>query len=343
MPARELALFTRLLATLVRAGLPLVRSLELLAAQTPSERLRLALADTVRRVRSGDALAEAMRRHSRIFPPLYANMVAAGEASGALDAILARLAAYQERSEALLRKMRGALVYPVAIVAVSVPAIAVMLVFVVPAFEDMFASSGVALPLPTRLVIEASHAVQRWWWGLALLAAALVLAGGRARRTAAGRLALDRALLRTPLVGELMRKAAVSRFAHTLATLLASGVSILDALDITAKTAGNRVVEDAVARSRASIAAGDTIAGPLRQSGVFPALVVQMVDAGERAGALDEMLSRVADFYEQETAAAADALMAAAEPAMIVILGIGIGSVVVSMYLPIFDMIGAVG
>ena len=343
VPVRELALFTRMFATMVRAGLPLVRCLALLGAQASSERLRLALGDVLRRVESGDALAEAMRRHPRVFSAMYANMVAAGEAAGALDVVLGRLADYQERSAAVARKMRGALAYPLAIVAVAVPAIGVMLVFVVPAFEEMFASSGVPLPLPTRAVIEGSHAVQRWWWVAALAVSALGAAVARARRTAAGRLALDRALLRTPWVGGLLRKAAVSRFAHSLATLLASGVPILDGLEITAKTCGNRVVEDAVMRSRASIAAGDTIAGPLRQSGVFPPLVMQMVDAGERTGALDEMLARAADFYDQETTAAADAMMAAAEPAMIVVLGIGIGAVVVSMYLPIFDMIGAVG
>lgn len=343
VPVREFALFTRMFATMVRAGLPLVRCLELLAAQVSSERLRLALADVVRRVESGDALADAMRRHPRVFSAMYANMVAAGELAGALDVVLGRLADYQERSAAVARKMRGALAYPVAIVAVAVPAIAVMLVFVVPAFEEMFASSGVALPLPTRAVIEGAHAVQRWWWVPATAVGAAIVAAARARRTPAGRLALDGAFLRAPLVGGLLLKAAVSRFAHALATLLASGVSILDGLEITAKTCGNGVVEAAVMRSRASIAAGDTIAGPLRQSGVFPPLVTQMVDAGERTGALDEMLARVADFYEQETTAAADAVMAAAEPVMIVVLGIGIGGIVVSLYLPIFDMIGAVG
>lgn len=328
---------------MVRAGLPLVSSLELLAAQGSTDRLRAALSDMVRRVESGDSLAGAMRRHPNVFSPMYANMVAAGEASGALDAILVRLAAYQERSEAVARKMRGALVYPAAIVAVAIPAIAVMLVFVVPAFEDMFASSGVPLPLPTRLVIGGSHTVQRWGWVLLPVVAGLAVAARRTLRTEAGRLALDRALLRVPLVGGLVRKAAVSRFAHALATLLESGVPILEALEITAKTGGNRVVEEAVLQARASIAAGDTIAGPLGQSGVFPPLVVQMVDAGERAGALDEMLARVAAFYDRETTAAADAVMAAAEPLMIVVLGLGIGGIVVSMYLPIFDMIGAVG
>ena len=328
---------------MVRAGLPLVRCLELLAAQVSSERLRLALGGVLRRVESGDSLAGAMRRHPRVFSAMYANMVAAGEAAGALDVVLGRLADYQERSAAVARKMRSALAYPLAIVVVAVPAVAVMLVFVVPAFEEMFASSGVPLPLPTRAVIEGSHAVQHWWWVAALAVAGLGAALSRMRRTAAGRLALDGAFLRMPWVGGLLRKAAVSRFARSLATLLASGVSILDGLEITAKTCGNRVVEEAVMRSRASIAAGDTIAGPLRQSGVFPPLVMQMVDAGERTGALDEMLARVADFYDQETTAAADAAMAAAEPVMIVVLGIGIGGIVVSMYLPIFDMIGAVG
>ncbi len=336
-------LFTRLFATMIHAGLPLVSSLDLLARQTENARLREALRDMVRRVESGDALADAMMRHPKVFSPMYANMVAAGEASGALDVILGRLASYQEKSEALARKLRGALVYPAAIVGVAVPATVVTLAFVVPAFEEMFASAGVPLPLPTRLVIEGAHFVERYWWVMALGAVVAGLLAQHACRTDAGRLAADRLLLRLPLVGGLLRKAAVSRFARTLATLLASGVSILDGLEVTAKTAGNRVVEEAVTKSRASIVAGDTIAGPLQQSGAFPPLVVQMVDAGERTGALDEMLARVADFYDRETSAAADAMATAAEPIMIVVLGVGIGGIIVAMYLPIFDMISAVG
>ena len=343
VPSRDLALFTRLFATMVRAGLPLVSSLDVLARQTENPRLRDALRDMVHGVESGDALADAMRRHPRAFSPMYANMVGAGEASGALDVVLGRLASYQEKSEALSRKLRGALVYPAVVVGVAAPAAAVTLAFVVPAFEEMFASAGVALPLPTRVVIAGAHLVQQWWWAMAAVVIAAGLLAKRACGTDAGRLAVDRLLLRLPLVGGLLRKAAVSRFARTLATLVASGVSILDGLEVTAKTAGNRVVEDAVMKSRASIASGDTIAGPLRQSGAFPPLVVQMVDAGERTGALDEMLARVADFYDRETNAAADAVATAAEPVVIVALGVGIGGVIVAMYLPIFDMISIVG
>lgn len=343
VPSRDLTLFTRLFATMVRAGIPLVSSLNALARQTQNERLRGALRDVVRGVESGDSLSDAMKRHPRIFPPVYANMVGAGEAGGTLDVVMSRLATYQEKSEALSRKLRGALVYPAAVVGAAVPAVAVALAFVVPAFEEMFASAGVALPLPTRVVIEGAHAVQQWWWAAAAAAIAAGLLAKRACGTDAGRLAADRLLLRLPLVGGLLRKAAVSRFARTLATLVASGVSILDGLEITAKTAGNRVVEDAVMKSRASIASGDTIAGPLEESGAFPPLVAQMVDAGERTGALDEMLARVADFYDQETSAAADAVATAAEPALILVLGVGIGGIIVAMYLPIFDMIGMVG
>lgn len=340
---REIVVFVRLFATMIGAGLPLVQSLDALARQTRNDSLRRVVRKMLLDVESGRTLADAMDRHRRVFSGVGVDMVAAGEAGGALDTILARLADFMEKQAALMRRVRSATVYPAMIVAVAVPAVVVMLVAVVPTFEQMFASAGVPLPFPTRLVIGASGLVKERWWmlvGACLLTAAAL---ARAYRTDGGRLAADRFVLGVPVLGNVLRKAAVSRFTRTLGTLVASGVPILDGLQVTAKTAGNRVVHNAVMRSRASIAAGDTIAGPLAESGVFPPVVVQMIDVGEQTGALDEMLARVADFQDQEVDAAVETLLAALEPAMILVLGVLIGGMIVAMYLPIFEMITTVG
>lgn len=343
VPNREVVVFTRLFATMVGAGLPIVRSLDVLARQTENKTLRRVIQAMIADVESGSTLAGAMRRHPRVFPDLSVDMVVAGEASGALDTILLRLADYLEKNEALARKVRSAMVYPAMIVAVSVPAVVVMLLFVVPTFEEMFASAGVALPAPTRLVIGASGALKEWWW--AFLGLVLALAGGtrHAWGTVGGRLAADRFMLGVPVAGAVVRKAAVSRFTRTLGTLVASGVPILEGLEVTAKTAGNRVVHDAVMKARASIAGGDTISGPLAESGVFPPVVVRMIHVGEQTGALDKMLARVADFHEQEVDTAVASLLSAVEPAMVVVLGLVVGGMIVSLYLPIFEMMSAVG
>lgn len=343
VPNRELVVFTRLFATMVGAGLPIVQSLDVLARQTENEALRHVIRSMVADVEAGSSLAEAMSRHPAAFPALTVDMVAAGEAGGALDTILFRLADYLEKNEALARKVRSALVYPAMIVVVAVPAVVVMMLFVVPTFETMFASAGVSLPLPTRMVIGLSEALQKWWWALLGLALGLAAAGRHAWRTGRGRLAADRFMLGVPVAGSLVRKAAVSRFTRTLGTLVASGVPILDGLAITAKTAGNRVVHDAVMQARASIAGGDTIADPLAESGVFPPVMVRMVQVGEQTGALDEMLARIADFHDQQVDTAVAALLAAVEPAMVVVLGLVVGGLIVSLYLPIFEMMTAVG
>lgn len=343
VPNREVVVFTRLFATMVGAGLPIVRSLDVLARQTENKTLRRVIQAMIADVESGSTLAGAMRRHPRVFPDLSVDMVVAGEASGALDTILLRLADYLEKNEALARKVRSAMVYPAMIVAVSVPAVAVMLLFVVPTFEEMFASAGVALPAPTRLVIGASGALKEWWWALLGLALALAGAARHAWGTVGGRLAADRFLLGVPVAGAVLRKAAVSRFTRTLGTLVASGVPILEGLEVTAKTAGNRVVHDAVMKARASIAGGDTISGPLAESGVFPPVVVRMIHVGEQTGALDKMLARVADFHEQEVDTSVASLLSAVEPAMVVVLGLVVGGMIVSLYLPIFEMMSAVG
>ncbi|MDE2676717.1 MAG: type II secretion system F family protein [Gemmatimonadota bacterium] len=339
---REVAVFVRLFATMIGAGLPLVQGLNILARQSGKGSLRGVVRSLIRDVESGDTLAGAMRRHPKVFSELSVNMVAAGEAAGALDTILARLAEFLEKNNALGRKMRTAMVYPAMILGVAVPAVAILLVFVIPTFQSMFATSGVPLPLPTRIVIGASEIVKSYWWALLIAGAGVLVVLDRARRTAPGRLLADRLLLSIPVLGNLLRKAAVARFTRTLGTLVASGVSILEGLEVTAKTAGNRVIHDAVMKSRASIAAGHTIAGPLEESGAFTPMVVRMVEVGEQTGGLDEMLVRIADFHDEEVDSALEVLIAAVEPAMIVVLGVVVGGMIVAMYLPVFDMINAV-
>jgi type IV pilus assembly protein PilC len=270
-------------------------------------------------------------------------MVAAGEAGGILDTILLRLATFLEKNDALIRKIKGAMVYPSVIFTVAGMAIVILLIFVIPTFQTMFESAGIPLPLPTRIVIGMSAFLQGYWW--ACLAG--IIGGAFGIRaiyaTPGGQLAIDRILLTLPIIGDLQRKAAVSRFTRTLGTLVSSGVSILEGLEITAKTAGNRVIHDAIMSSRTSIAGGETIAGPLKESGVFPPMVVQMINVGEQTGGLDNMLTKIADFYDDEVDAAVEVLLAAMEPIMIVVLGVVVGGMIVAMYLPIFDMINAVG
>ncbi|HSM05842.1 MAG TPA: type II secretion system F family protein [Longimicrobiales bacterium] len=339
---KDIVIFTRQFATMINAGLPLVQSLDILAEQTENENLRKTIQDVLYDVESGHTLADAMGKHPKVFTDLYVNMVAAGEAGGILDIILLRLATFLEKNDALVRKIKGAMIYPGVIFTVAISAVAILLIFVIPTFQNMFDSAGIALPLPTRVVIGMSAFLQAYWW--AVLAA--IIGGVFALRswyqTDTGELAIDRFLLRFPILGNLLRKASVARFTRTLGTLVSSGVAILEGLEITAKTSGNRVIHDAVMGSRASIAGGETISGPLKESGVFPPMVVQMINVGEQTGGLDEMLTKIADFYDDEVDAAVEALLSALEPVMIVFLGVIVGGMIVAMYLPIFDMINAV-
>jgi type IV pilus assembly protein PilC len=339
---RDIVVFTRQFATMINAGLPLVQSLDILANQTENEKLRKTIKDVLGDVEAGNTLADSLDRHPDVFTKLFVNMVAAGEAGGILDTILLRLATFLEKNDALVRKIKGAMIYPAVIISVAVIAIVVLLIFVIPTFQDMFAASGVPLPLPTRVVIAMSEIMQSYWWAFGGGAVALGFALRSYYKTDQGELAVDRLILALPILGNVQRKAAVARFTRTLGTLVSSGVSILEGLEITAKTAGNRVIHDAVMGSRASIAGGETISGPLGQSGVFPPMVVQMVNVGEQTGGLDEMLNKIADFYDDEVDAAVSALLAALEPLMIVVLGVVVGGMIVAMYLPIFDMIGTV-
>ena len=339
---RDIVIFTRQFATMINSGLPLVQSLDILAVQTENERLRKVVREVVYDVESGNTLADALDKHPKIFTKLYVNMVAAGEAGGILDTILLRLATFLEKNDALIRKIKGAMIYPGVIISVAVIAVVILLIFVIPTFENMFASAGVPLPLPTQIVIALSQILQAYWWGIGLGMIGLGVAIRQYYKTDQGQLVIDRFLLNLPLLGDLQRKAAVARFTRTLGTLVSSGVSILEGLEITAKTAGNRVIHDAVMGSRASIAGGETISGPLKASGAFPPMVVQMINVGEQTGGLDEMLGKIADFYDDEVDSAVSALLAAMEPIMIVVLGVVVGGMIVAMYLPIFDMISAV-
>jgi type IV pilus assembly protein PilC len=288
-------------------------------------------------------VADALRRHPKAFTELYVNMVAAGEAGGILDTILMRLAIFMEKNDALVRKVKGAMIYPGVIMSVAGIAITVLLVFVIPTFQSMFASANIPLPLPTRIVIELSKLLKGYWWVLVGAAGGGGFLLKRYYATPGGKLVIDRLLLKAPVLGDVLRKSAVSRFTRTLGTLISSGVSILDGLEITAKTSGNRVIQDAIMESRASIAGGDTIAAPLKKSKVFPPMVISMISVGEQTGGLDEMLTKIADFYDEEVDAAVSGLLALMEPVMIVFLGVVVGGMVIAMYLPIFDMVNAAG
>lgn len=339
---RDIVILTRQFSTMINAGLPLVQAMTILAEQSENKTLSDVMRKVVFDVESGNTVADALGKHPQAFSNLYVNMVAAGEAGGILDTILMRLATFMEKNDALIRKVKGAMIYPGVIMAVAGIAVTVLLMFVIPVFENMFASAGLALPLPTRIVMGASRFLKGYWYIVLGAISAGVFLFKRYAATSDGRLRIDRLLLKVPVLGDVLRKSAVSRFTRTLGTLVSSGVSILDGLEITAKTAGNRVVQDAIMESRASIAGGDTIAAPLKKSGVFPPMVISMISVGEQTGGLDEMLSKIADFYDEEVDVAVSNLVSLLEPVMIVFLGVVVGGMVVSMYLPIFDMINAV-
>ena len=335
---RDVVIFTRQFATMINSGLPLVQSLNILAAQTENVKLKETTRAVVSDVEAGNTLADAFGRHPTVFPALYVNMVAAGEAGGILDTILLRLATFLEKNDKLIRKVKSAMIYPAVIATVAAGAIIILLVFVIPVFQEMFSSVAMELPLPTRIVIAMSDFLQSFWWALLLALGFGIFGIKRFYATATGRRRIDGILLAMPVLGDVLRKSAVSRFTRTLGTLVSSGVSILDGLEITAKTAGNAVIQDAIMASRSSIAGGDTIAAPLEKSGVFPPMVISMIAVGEQTGGLDEMLSKIADFYDDEVDVAVGGLLALMEPVMILFLGVVVGGMIVAMYLPIFGM-----
>ena len=339
---KDVVIFTRQFSTMINSGLPLVQALDILSKQSENPALQEVTRSVVYDVESGHTVADALRRHPKAFTDLYVNMVAAGEAGGILDTILMRLAGFLEKNDALIGKVKSAMIYPLVIMSVAFIAIVVLLIFVIPVFENMFASVNLSLPLPTRVVIELSRIVKGYWWAFLVGGFVIQRSLKSYYKTQDGQLKIDRMLLNMPVLGDMLRKSAVSRFTRTLGTLISSGVSILDGLEITAKTAGNRVIHDAIMESRSSIAGGDTISSPLQKSNVFPPMVISMIAVGEQTGGLDEMLTKIADFYDTEVDTAVGGLLSLMEPVMIVFLGVIVGGMVVAMYLPIFDMINAV-
>jgi type IV pilus assembly protein PilC len=338
---KDVVVFTRQLATMIDAGLPLVQCLEILSKQQENSTFKKALAAIQADVEAGTTFADSMRKHPKIFDNLYSNMIEAGETGGILDTILNRLAIFMEKAMALKKKVKGAMTYPAICLAISILILVVILVFVIPVFEEMFSQmNNAALPIPTQIVVGLSNAFKNNFLWILLPFIAIIYLFRKIYNTEKGRLRIDQALLHMPVVGILIRKVAVAKFTRTLSTMLQSGVPILEALQVVARTAGNKVIERAVFRVSDSIAEGRPIAEPLEESGVFPNMVVQMINVGESVGALDAMLEKIADFYDEEVDQAVSNLTAMIEPFMMVFLGGLIGALVVSMYLPIFEMAG---
>ena len=340
---KELAIFTRQFSVMIDAGLPLVQCLEILGGQQNNRTFQKVLFQVRQDIESGSSLADALRRHPRIFDDLYCNMVAAGEAGGILDTILQRLSTYIEKIVKLRSAVRSALIYPTAVITIAMVVVWVIMTWVIPVFATLYQGLGVSLPFATRVTIGFSRFLARWWWLILGGMAASAFALFRYYKTPQGRHRVDGILLRVPIIGSLLRKIAVARFCRTLATLMSSGVPILEGLEITARTSGNAIVEDAIMATRRSVEQGKTIAEPLKDTSVFPSMVVQMVAVGEHTGSLDTMLSKIADFYEEEVDEATANLLALLEPVMIMILGVIIGGIVISMYLPLFGLISQIG
>src|SRR5262245_13405995 len=337
--AKNLAVFTRQFSVMIDAGLPLVQCLEILGTQEEDKNFSGVILATRGDVESGMSLADAMKKHPKVFDSLFTNMIAAGEAGGILDTILKRLATYIEKAVKLKNQVKSAMIYPVAVIVIATVVVGVILWKVIPTFANLFAGLGAELPLPTRIVIALSNGLVRFMPFVLVGIAAVVFGTRSYYGTPTGRRNIDAIMLKLPILGILLRKIAVARFCRTLSTLLASGVSILEALDITARTSGNAIVEDGILTTRKSIERGETIAQPLRDTAVFPSMVVQMIGVGEATGALDTMLSKIADFYEEEVDVAVAGLLTLLEPLMIALLGGIVGGIVIAMYMPIFSLI----
>jgi len=339
---KDLLVFTRQFATMIDAGLPLVQCLDILGTQMDNPTFRKVIFAIKAKVESGSTFADALKDHPRAFDELYVQLCQAGEVGGILDTILNRLATYKEKSEKLKRKVRGAMIYPAIVLTVAVGVTAVLLLRVTPVFAKMFADFGQALPAPTQFVVDLSAFLQAYFFVMVGIGIGIVAAVVLTYRNPAGRRAIDRTLLKLPLFGPVIRKVAVARFTRTLGTMISSGVPILDALDVTAKTAGNRIIEEGIYYVRTKISEGKNIAGPLLETKVFPPMVVQMIGVGEATGAMDAMLNKIADFYDDEVDTAIAGLTSLIEPVMMVFLGVVVGGFLIAMYLPIFNIAGAV-
>jgi type IV pilus assembly protein PilC len=341
--SKDMVIFTRQFSTMIDAGLPLVQGLTILAEQTENKTFKGVLKQVTKSVEAGSSLAEAMKQHPKVFDGLFVNLIAAGEVGGILDTILQRLAAHIEKAEKLKARIKSAMTYPIIVMAIAIVVIAVILVFVIPVFEDLFSGIGSGLPAPTQLVVGMSRFVKG---NIHYIIGAAIVLGflfKRYKGTSRGRRQVDQLSLKLPIFGTLLRKVAVARFTRTLGTMISSGVPILDALEIVAKTSGNVILEEEIYDVRGSVAEGQTIAEPLSESDIFPRMVVQMISVGEATGALDTMLEKIAEFYDDEVDAAVDALTSMLEPLLLVFLGGSIGGLVIAMYLPIFKMAAAMG
>jgi type IV pilus assembly protein PilC len=340
---KTLAVFTRQFSVMIDAGLPLVQCLQILGEQQENKTFQRILLQVREDVESGASLANAMKKHPQAFNDLFVNMVAAGEAGGILDTILQRLATYIEKAARLKAQVRSALIYPIAVLSIAALVVYIILWKVIPVFGALFVSLGADLPLPTRVVIALSHFVGRYWWAIVGIVIAGVVALRRYYATEQGRLVIDRMLLKMPVLGTVLRKIAVARFCRTLGTLLSAGVPVLESLEITARTSGNAVIERSILEVRKQVEEGKALADPLKSTNQFPPMVVQMISVGEATGAMDTMLAKIAEFYEEEVDIAVAGMMKLLEPLLILFLGVVIGGIVISMYLPMFDLISKIG
>ncbi len=335
---KDLSIFTRQFATMIDSGLPLVQCLDILGSQQANKNFQKTIRDIKSSIEGGSTFAAALKKHPDTFDSLYTNLVAAGEVGGMLDTILARLATYIEKAEKLKGRVKGAMMYPIIVLTVAAGAVTILLLFVIPVFAKMFADVGAALPAPTQIVMDISYGLKHYIIYILVAIGAIIYGVRYYYKTANGKLMIDGLLLKTPVFGEIIRKNAVARFTRTLSTMISSGVPIMDGLEIVARTSGNVIIENAIMKARESIAAGKTISEPLAQTKVFPSMVVQMISVGEATGNMDAMLSKIADFYDEEVDTAVAAMTSLIEPLMIVFLGVVIGGLVVAMYLPIFKI-----
>ncbi|MBI5970282.1 MAG: type II secretion system F family protein [Deltaproteobacteria bacterium] len=338
---KEVVIFSRQFATMIDAGLPLVQCLDILSSQQENPAFKKILIEVKGAVEGGSTFADALRKHPKAFDDLYVNLIAAGEIGGILDTILSRLSGFMEKSEKLKGKIKSAMTYPTAVIVIAAIIVTGLLVFVVPIFQGMFEGMGRALPLPTQMVVNMSNAMKKAWWLIGMIIAGIIIGLKQAYKTPKGRRIMDIVFLRLPVVGDLIRKTAVARFTRTLGTMLSSGVPILEALEIVAKTAGNMIIMEAIMQARNSLSQGKTLAEPLIETKVFPGMVTQMIAVGEQTGALDAMLTKIADFYEEEVDVAVDGLTALIEPMLMAFLGVVVGGLVIALYLPIFQVAGA--
>ena len=338
---KELVIFSRQFATMIDAGLPLVQCLDILSSQQENPEFKRVLLDVKGSVEGGSTFADALRKHPRVFDDLYVNLIAAGEVGGILDTILNRLSSFLEKAEKLKGKIKSAMTYPVAVIVIAILVVTGLLVWVVPIFQDMFSSFGQALPAPTQVVVSLSNIFKKAWYLVFGATGAAIFGLTRIYRTQKGRKLMDSLFLKIPVIGDLIRKTAVARFTRTLGTMLSSGVPILEALDIVSKTSGNVIIEEAIMKARTSLSQGKTLADPLIETKVFPGMVTSMIAVGEQTGALDAMLTKIADFYEEEVDAAVDALTSLIEPMLMAFLGVVVGGLVIALYLPIFQIAGA--